>query len=242
MKSDKKELLEGAKAGIPIVLGFIPVGIAYAIIAKNAGFTTLETIFMSFSVFAGASQMMAAGMYGSGAAMAAIVIATFIINLRHIIMSTCVFNSMESLKPWQKLLCGFFITDESFAVVTSRNNVKTGFKYMIALGVVTYMSWVAGSAIGALTVEFLPETITSSLGLALYAMFIGLIFPGIRGNIPLIILVICTAVLNALLSRYLPSNWALVISTLSCAFAGTFFVELDGDKRQVASGKEVHGK
>ena len=238
MKADKNELIEGAKAGIPIVMGFIPVGIAYAIIAKNAGFTTIETVFMSLSVFAGASQMMAAGMYGGGAAMAAIVVATFIINLRHIIMSTCVFNRMEELRPWQKLLCGFFITDESFAVVTSRSSVKTGFRYMLALGTVTYLSWVAGSAIGALTVEFLPETVTASLGIALYAMFIGLLFPGIRGNVPLIILVVCTALLNTLLSRFLPSHHALIISTLSGAAAGTFFVEPDGNKNKSESGKE----
>lgn len=229
---DKKEILAGFQGGIPIILGFIPVGIAYAIIAKNAGFSTAETVFMSLSVFAGASQMMSVGMYGGGAAIAAVVIATFIINLRHVIMSTCIFNSMERLKPWQKLLCGFFVTDEAFAVVTSRKNVKTGFQYMLTLGVVTYLSWVAGSAIGALTVDLLPEVVTASLGISLYAMFIGLIFPGVRGNVPLIILVICTAFLNSILSRFMPSSWAIIISTLAGAAAGTFFVELDGSKEK----------
>ena len=41
---DKKEILAGFQGGIPIILGFIPVGIAYAIIAKNAGFSTAETV------------------------------------------------------------------------------------------------------------------------------------------------------------------------------------------------------
>ena len=46
------EIFRGAKAAIPIVLGFIPVGIAYAIMAANAGLNEAETIFMSVCVFA----------------------------------------------------------------------------------------------------------------------------------------------------------------------------------------------
>ncbi|MBQ9832033.1 MAG: AzlC family ABC transporter permease [Methanocorpusculum sp.] len=51
----------------PVLLGFIPVGIAYAIMARQAGFDIFETCFMSVAVFAGASQMMAVGMYAQGA-------------------------------------------------------------------------------------------------------------------------------------------------------------------------------
>jgi len=238
MKVNKKEIVAGFKSGIPIILGFIPVGIAYAIIAKNAGLTTLETVFMSVSVFAGASQMMAAGMYAEGAGITAIVIATLIINLRHVIMSTCVFNSLEQLSAGKKLFCSFFVTDESFAVVTSRKEHKTSFVFMATLGLVTYLSWVVGSVIGALAVNILPDVITASLGISLYAMFIGLLFPGVRGNVPLIILVIGVAVLNTVLSKLIPSGWAIVVSTLAGASAGTFFVELDGYKNEKGKGGE----
>ena len=50
----------GLRAGIPIVLGYVPVGIAYAILARQAGFTVRETCAMSLFVYAGASEMMAA--------------------------------------------------------------------------------------------------------------------------------------------------------------------------------------
>ena len=69
--SKKDEYLAGARAGIPVLLGFIPVGIAYAIMARQAGFDIFETCFMSVTVFAGASQMMAVGMYAQGAGLAA---------------------------------------------------------------------------------------------------------------------------------------------------------------------------
>ena len=89
-KSDASVFWTGARLGIPVILGYIPVGIAYALIARQAGFSVLETCMMSVFVYAGASEMMAAGMYAQGAGIAAIVLTTFILNLRHFIMSACV--------------------------------------------------------------------------------------------------------------------------------------------------------
>ena len=86
----KQQFLRGMRAGIPVILGFVPVGIAYAIMARQAGFSNVQTCLMSLSVFAGASQMMATGMYAQGASIFAMILATFILNLRHLIMSTCV--------------------------------------------------------------------------------------------------------------------------------------------------------
>ena len=67
----RTEYLAGLKSAVPVIFGFIPVGIAYAIMARQAGFDIFETCFMSIAVFAGASQMMAVGMYAQGAGLAA---------------------------------------------------------------------------------------------------------------------------------------------------------------------------
>lgn len=238
VKNNKEDIIAGVKAGIPIILGFIPVGITYAIIAKGAGLTTLETIFMSVTVFAGASQMMAAGMYLESASIAAIVLATFMINLRHIIMSTCVFERLSDLSTSQKLFSSFFVTDESFAVVTSGRETKKSFCFMASLGVVTYLSWVLGTALGALTVSIFPPILTKSLGISLYAMFIALVFPGVRGNIALIVLVLSTAMLNTVLTKLMPSSWAIILSTLICAAAGTFFMEIENG--ELKAKKHIH--
>ena len=73
-----KQFKNGLIAGFPVLFGYIPVGIAFAILAHQAGFNIWETCSFSIFVFAGASQMMAAGMYAQGAGIAAIIIATFI--------------------------------------------------------------------------------------------------------------------------------------------------------------------
>lgn len=222
----KTRFLLGARAGIPVVLGYIPVGIAFGVMARQAGFSIPETCLMSLSVYAGASEMMAAGMYAQGAGILAIVLTTFFLNLRHIIMSTCVFSNLRSTSLGQRLLLAFGVTDEAFAIFTTMPQKQCTPALFAGLIIVTYSSWNIGTLIGAVASDFLPAIVTASLGIALYAMFIGLLMPGLRGNFRLFLLVLFTAVVNSLLSLCIPSSWALIISTLAGAFAGVFFVEL----------------
>lgn len=221
----KKGYLAGMKAAVPVILGFIPVGIAYAIMARQAGFTVAQTCAMSAMVFAGASQMMAVGMTQQGAAILAIVLATFILNLRHLIMSTCVMNRMEDGGTKTRLLAAFGVTDESFAIFTTQAKHRSAV-YFLGLITVTYLSWNVGTFIGAVASDFLPEILTASLGIALYAMFISILMPGLKGNWKLGALVAMTAMCNSILTQLIPSSWALIASTLLCALLGVFFVDL----------------
>lgn len=223
----KAKYLAGMRAGIPVMLGFIPVGIAYAIMARQAGFSCFETIFMSIAVFAGASQMMAVGMYAQGAGILAMILATFILNLRHLIMSTCVINRMKNEPMKLKLLAAFGVTDESFAIFTTERKEHCSGLYFLGLITVTYTSWIAGSAIGAIASDFLPAIITASFGIALYAMFIGILIPNLTHNLKLGLLVILTALCNSILTQLIASSWALILSTLICAAIGVFFVDLE---------------
>lgn len=231
--SRKKEFLYGLRAALPVIFGFIPVGIAYAIMARQAGFSVWETCSMSLAVYAGAAQMMAVGMYEQGASIIAMIVATFILNLRHVIMSTCVANKMEKASFLQKLVAGFGVTDESFAIFTSEKKEKGSIFYFFGLILVAYSSWNVGTLIGALASNILPEILTASLGVALYAMFIGLLVPNLTNNWRLGLLVVLTAVVNSILSLFIDQSWSLIISTLLCAAVGVFFVDLKEEKREV---------
>ena len=228
----KQQFMAGLRAGIPIILGFIPVGIAYAIMARQAGFSILHTCQMSLMVFAGASEMMAAGMWGQGAGLTAIIVTTFILNLRHVIMSTCVFSRMDRQPLPLRLLAAFGVTDETFAVFSTTKKEHCTIWYFFGLVAAAYSSWNVGTLIGAVASDFLPAILSASLGIALYAMFIGLLVPSLPGNWRLCALVALTALCNALLSLVIPSSWALIISTLLCAFIGVFFVDLKDDETE----------
>ena len=107
-KTEKgREFLAGMHAGTPIVLGYIPVAVAYAVMARQAGFTAAETVAMSVAVYAGASQMMATEMYAQGAGISVIILAALIMNLRHVVMSTCVVSRLQKTRPAMRLLLAF---------------------------------------------------------------------------------------------------------------------------------------
>ena len=78
MRDGLKSFLGGLKTSVPVMMGFIPVAIAFAIMATSAGLDGFESVAMSVMVYAGASQMMAVGMIAEGAGYLAIVVATFI--------------------------------------------------------------------------------------------------------------------------------------------------------------------
>lgn len=238
MGSRKAQYLRGLKAAVPVIIGFIPIGIAYAIIARQAGLSIAETTLMSVGVFAGAAQMMSAGMVAQGASIITIIITTFILNLRHLIMSTCVMNRMKPCSVWLRLLASFGVTDESFAIFTIEKEENSGIMFFLGLITGTYSSWIFGSFIGAVFSSLLPEILSMSLGIALYAMFIGLLLPSLTGNFRLLLLAVLTAVCNSILSSFMASSWALIFSTLLCAFIGVFFVELDEEKEDSENGQQ----
>ncbi len=210
-----------------MVLGFIPVAIAYAIMARQAGFSIAETVTMSAAVFAGASQMMAVGMYVQGATVAAMIFATLILNMRHLIMGTCIVNRIRDEKKGLLLLSSFGVTDEGFAIFTTAPKGFCSVYSFLGLGTVTYLSWVAGSAIGAVASDLLPPVVSASFGIALYAMFLSLIMPSATRNFKLALLIVGTAICNSILSIWLEPSWSLILSTLVCAAVGVFFVDLE---------------
>ena len=232
----KTEYKKGLKAGIPVIFGFVPVGIAFAVMARQAGFSIAQTCGSSVFVFAGAAQMMSTGMYAQGAGIIAIIVATFVLNLRHLIMATVVMNRMKGGSTALRLLASFGITDESFAIFSTTDEENCNIGFFLGLITVTYSSWVAGTFIGAVANDFFPAILTASLAVSLYAMFIGLLVPNLRGNAKLAALVLLTAVCNTILSSFIASGWALIVSTLVCAFIGSFFVDMDDKKEDDSDG------
>lgn len=225
--SKKQQYLLGVKAGVPVILGFIPVGIAYAIMARQAGLTIIQTCLMSMMVFAGASQMMVVGMFAQGAGLFTMVLATLILNLRHLIMSTCAMNRLKNTKVRMKLLLAFGVTDESFAIFTTLEDQKRSDFFFLGLITVTYSSWQAGTIIGSIASQLLPQIVSNSLGIALYAMFIGLLVPNVKKSLRLGAIVIIAVVINVILNHFIASSWAIIFSTLIAAGIGVFITEDD---------------
>ena len=219
------------------MLGFLPVAITFAIAAGSAGLSEAQTVFMSVLVFAGASQIMAVQMLADGAAVPAIVLATFILNLRHLIMSTCVFGKIKIIAFIQNFR-RFRRHRRAFCHIYDRAGRKCRQSVLAGVLTGTYFSWVGGTIIGSFAENFLPQILSDSFGVALYALFISLIAPDIAKSLRLALLVILTAGINCLLRLFIAPGWAVILSAMVCAYIGVFFI---GDNNETAAAADKSG-
>ena len=229
--------LYGMKRSVPVFFGFLPVAITFAIMARGVGLASAETVCMSVFVFAGASQIMCVGMIGAGAGMISIILATFVLNLRHVIMSTCIFRKIRVKNFFLKLTGALAVTDEGFALITTEDDDRCDIPFMFGIITVTYLSWIFGTVIGVAASNILPKIIADSFSVALYALFIALIVPNVKKNVRLLVTVIITALINTVLCSFMESSWAIIISTLVGAAIGTFIVADEDGK--VGEGAEI---
>ena len=198
------------------------MGIGYAAIAIKAGFTPLQTISMSFLVYAGAGQIIAASMALSGATAIAIILTNFVVNLRYFVMSTCVLNQVEESNLPLNILAAHVTVDESFAMFSLSED--SSIWIYLGIAITAWLSWCLGAGIGVVLLDLLPVIVTNSFNISLYALFVAILTPAVKENRQIALLVLITAVLNIVLSQFL-GNWSLIVSTLIGAAVGMYIVD-----------------
>ena len=86
------------------------------------------------------------------------------------------------------------------------------------------MNWILGAVIGVIILDLLPQIVTNSFNISLYALFVAILVPSIKENRQIALLVLITAILNIILTPLI-GNWALILSTLAGALTGMYIVD-----------------
>lgn len=228
-KSTIEMIKLGINVTIPIMLGYIPVAITFGILAKQAGMSIFELTMMSAFVYAGASQFMGANMIASSASVVEIIVATFVLNFRHFIMSLSFMNQVQSeIGTKNRFLLSLGLTDETFAVTSlhiEQNKEEKGFIFFMTVTIAAYLSWILGTLLGGVLGEAIPEQLSQSMGIALYALFIGLLVPPLKQNVRLIIIVVIAMCVNYFFSYFISSGWSIVLGTLFGGLSGVILLK-----------------
>jgi 4-azaleucine resistance transporter AzlC len=175
-------LVQGFKAAWPICLGYLPIGLAFGVIAQKAGLSPLQIGLMSLVVFAGSAQFIAVSMLTGGAGAASIVLTTFAVNLRHVLMSSSLALHVGSTGRRLLSLFAYGVTDESFVVNLSRfQQGDWDIQRALVVNHSANFVWIAATVAGGYAGEFIPEGLLG-LDYALTAMFIGLMVTQLRGR------------------------------------------------------------
>ena len=220
------------QTGLPIAFGYLPIAITFGLLAKANGLSIMESILMSALVFAGASQFVAVNLLAVGAGLGQILITTLLVNIRHFLMSAALAHPLGKQPKRIKTLIAFGITDETFSVVAMVPEKNSDPGFVAGVNTTAYLGWVLGTTVGAMLVRGLPAMLQASMGIALYAMFIGLLVPSLKRSK----VNFCVALIAAGLSSFttwgprflttLDKGWKLIITTvIACTLGALFFPE-----------------
>lgn len=209
----------GLAAAWPICLGFLPIGLSFGVLAQKAGLAPWQVALMSALVFAGGSQFVAVAMFSSGASAVAIIGTTFMVNLRHLLMSSALSVYLGDAPRRFLALFGYGVTDESFAVNVARFR-EGGWNRFSALTVnqITNAAWFISTVAGCHVGQFIPA---GALGIdfALTGMFICLIVFQLRGTV-FVITGLLAAGLSLLCYLWMPGNGYVIIASCLAATLG----------------------
>lgn len=172
----KRSCLRGIQRALPIVLGYVPIGFAYGVLAGKSGISETNILLMSLIVFAGSAQFIAVGLFASGTGPAAIILTTFVVNLRHMLMAAALAPYLEGWRRRYLVFFSYQLTDETFALHSSRAiDLKECREEALALNITAQFSWVMGTGCGIVASGLIGDVKPLGLDYALAAMFIGLL-------------------------------------------------------------------
>ncbi|WP_051314769.1 AzlC family ABC transporter permease [Alteribacter aurantiacus] len=213
-KKDSPYFKKGAMDGLSIAVGYMPVAITFGLIAGATGLTVVEAVLMSMVVFAGAAQYMALSMIALGSGALEIVLATFIVNLRHLLMSASIHEKAEKGSKGERALYAFGMTDEVFAVASTKPAPIRSF-YVIGVAAVAYGSWVGFTGVGYYMGSLLPLILQESMAIALYALFIALLIPSIKKEGKMVIILAgMGGLFHSLFALFLSTGWSIMFATI----------------------------
>ncbi len=234
-----KQLLQGFKDGSAIGIGYLSVSFTFGLAAGFSGLDWWEALLVSVmnltsaGQFAGITIMAAAGSYIEMA------VSQLVINLRYALMSISLSQKVDPrFHAGRKMLLGFAVTDEIFAVAMSRER-EVSSQYFLGLAVLPYLGWTFGTLAGAVCGNILPQNISDALGLAIYGMFIAIIVPAMKKDSRILKITLLAVALSFAL-YYLPgvcnisSGFAVIICAVLASAAGAACFPMEEEMQEEA--------
>lgn len=223
---------DGITSGLPICFGYFSVAFAFGIFAVGSGLNPMETLLISMTNVTSAGQLAAVPIICGGGAFLELALSQIIINLRYALMSIALSQKLSSnVKLKDKLIISFVNTDEVFAVASNQKG-SVGKRFLYGLIITPYLGWSLGTMVGALAGDILPDSVTSALGIAIYAMFIAIVVPPAKKHKPTAICVFFAVILS-LIFKYvpmlstIPSGFTVIICTLIASALMALFYPVD---------------
>lgn len=157
---------------LPVLFGFLPLGIAFGLLMDAAGYSVFWSFFMSAVVYAGSAQFLGVELLAAAAPLGQVAVMTFILNFRHLVYGLSMLEKYRGMGA-RKLYMMFALPDETYAILSS-GQAPEGVPpqdYYLAVSLLNQIYWVAGSTLGGLLGAALTIN-TQGADFAMTALFV----------------------------------------------------------------------
>lgn len=158
---------------IPVLTGYLVLGIGFGILMKTNGYGIWPSFAMSLFIYAGSMQYVAIGLLAGGAPLITIALTTLMVNARHLFYGISMLHKYQNMGI-RKLYLIFGLTDETYSLVcrdTLPVEEKSKSNYYFLVTLLNHSYWVLGSVLGALIGSVLPFN-SEGIDFALTALFL----------------------------------------------------------------------
>ena len=174
---NRSDVKEGLRGGLIIALSSAPFGVLFGAVAVDNGLSFLETLLMSATVYAGASQLVGIELFGQRVEPWLVVLSVFAVNFRHILYSAALAKFIRHYSPLQKALAFFLLVDPQFAEAVRRGEGGQGVScsWYFGFGSVIYVSWSIATMIGAWFGKMIGDPASIGIDILLPVYFLGMV-------------------------------------------------------------------
>ena len=159
-------------ATIPVLMGYLSIGIAFGLMLEAVGYNVIWSFFMSLTIYAGSGQYMGVELLRDGAALTSVAMLTLILNFRHLVYGLSMLEKFRGM-GWRKLYMIFSLTDETYALLSSARVPERvdPHAYYFAIALLDHAYWILGSVIGSVA-GALIQFDTTGIDFAMTALFL----------------------------------------------------------------------
>ncbi|WP_411990949.1 AzlC family ABC transporter permease [Agarivorans sp. DSG3-1] len=224
-----KAFAKGALAVLPLTIAVIPWGILAGSYAVEAGLSPLQSQAMSAILFAGSAQLVATGMFKLGAGLMSMLLTTMLITSRHFLYSMAMRPQISPLPLKWRLLLGYLLTDELFAITNKNKGQRFDPWYALGGGLSFYLGWNIASAVGIIAGANIEGLDSWGLDFAIAATFIAIVVPNIKQ--PSGLLCVLIALVSSVVCELLAIPGGLLISAILAMGLATMYAKWRGEEQ-----------
>jgi 4-azaleucine resistance transporter AzlC len=196
-------------------VGVFAWALTFGLMAREAGLSPLEATLMSLFVYSGTAQAATLGGLAAGAAIPAAIATVLMLNSRYLLYGASLRPWLSQVTPVQAYSTLFLLGDANWAMSTkaqAEGEHDAGF--IFGSGIVAYLPWVAGTAIGAAAGTWIDDPRTLGVDFLLAALCAAWAMDLFKSRADVAPAIAAVAV-AALLDRFMPSGWTLVAAGLA---------------------------